>query len=57
MFMFLDNRREDKMFWTERQQALPEFYVLLIFSWNSILHAQLIWMTEIETRRISRQRN
>jgi hypothetical protein len=27
--MFLDSRREDKMFWTEWQQALPEFNLFL----------------------------
>jgi hypothetical protein len=31
--MLLDSRREDKRFWTERQQAMPEFNLLLIFPW------------------------
>jgi hypothetical protein len=30
--MVLDNRQEDKRFWTERYQTLPEFILLLIFS-------------------------
>jgi hypothetical protein len=30
IFMFLDNRQEDKRFWTEWYQALPEFSLLLI---------------------------
>jgi len=29
MYKFLDRRREDKRFWTEWQQALPEFNNLL----------------------------
>jgi hypothetical protein len=32
IFMFLDSRREDKKFWTEWQQALHEFHVVLISS-------------------------
>jgi hypothetical protein len=31
--MFLDSRREDRRFWTEWKQALPEFNLLLISSW------------------------
>jgi hypothetical protein len=31
-FKFLDNRREDRRLWTERQQAFPEFSLLLISS-------------------------
>jgi hypothetical protein len=33
IFTFLDSRREDESFWTEWQQALPEFNLLLISSW------------------------
>jgi hypothetical protein len=32
IFTFLDRRREDKSFWTERWHALPEFNLLLISS-------------------------
>jgi hypothetical protein len=34
MFTIFDSRQEDKRFWTEWQQALPEFNLLLISSWN-----------------------
>jgi hypothetical protein len=34
IFKLLDSRREDKSFWTEWQQALPEFNLLLISSQN-----------------------
>jgi hypothetical protein len=37
MFMFLDKRREGKSFWTEWQQALPEFNQLFISSWTNTL--------------------
>jgi hypothetical protein len=30
MFMFLDSRREVKKFWTECQEALPEFNLLIL---------------------------
>jgi hypothetical protein len=33
IFMFLGGRREEKRFWTELKQALPEFNLLLISSW------------------------
>jgi hypothetical protein len=33
IFIFWDSRREDKRFWTEWQQALLEFNLLLISSW------------------------
>jgi hypothetical protein len=33
IFKFLVSRREDRRFWTEWQQALPEFDLLLISSW------------------------
>jgi hypothetical protein len=33
IFTFLGSRREDKRFWTEWYQALPEFSHLLISSW------------------------
>jgi hypothetical protein len=32
IFMFLDSRREDRCFSTRRQQALPEFHLLVISS-------------------------
>jgi hypothetical protein len=32
IFTFLDSRQEDERFWTELQQALPEFNLLLISS-------------------------
>jgi hypothetical protein len=32
IFMFFYSRREDKRFWTEWKQALPEFNLLLISS-------------------------
>jgi hypothetical protein len=32
--MFLDSRREDRRFWTEWQQAFPEFNLILISSWD-----------------------
>jgi hypothetical protein len=37
IFMFLDCRRENRRFWTERQKALPVFSLLLIFSWIKVL--------------------
>jgi hypothetical protein len=33
IFMFLDNRQEDKRFCTKWQQAIPKFNLLLISSW------------------------
>jgi hypothetical protein len=33
IFTFLDSRREDKRFWTEWWQALPEFKLVLISLW------------------------
>jgi hypothetical protein len=33
IFKFLDSRWEDKRFWTEWYQALPEFGLLLMSSW------------------------
>jgi hypothetical protein len=33
IFKFLDSWREDRRFWTEWQQALPEFNLLLISYW------------------------
>jgi hypothetical protein len=30
---FVDSRQEDKWFWTEWQQGLCEFTLLLVFSW------------------------
>jgi hypothetical protein len=32
IFMFFDSRRENRRFWTELWQALPELNHLLIFS-------------------------
>jgi hypothetical protein len=31
-FIFLDSKLEDKIFYTERQQAFPDFSLLLIVS-------------------------
>jgi hypothetical protein len=33
--MFLDCRQENKRFWTEQYQAIPEFNLLLLSSWIS----------------------
>jgi hypothetical protein len=33
IFMFLDSRREDERFWSEWQQASPQFNLHLISSW------------------------
>jgi hypothetical protein len=33
IFTFLDSRWEDRMFWTQRRQALPEFNLTLISLW------------------------
>jgi hypothetical protein len=43
-------RREDKRFWTEWQQAFPEFNLLLISSWMSfwfvsVVHKYLNFVT------------
>ena len=34
VFKFLESKMEDKIFYTERQQALPEFNLFLISSWT-----------------------
>jgi hypothetical protein len=52
IFMFLDSRREDKSFWSERHQALPEFSLLLIYSWIKlwfIIKTAWWWSSWIET--------
>jgi hypothetical protein len=37
IFTCLNSRRDNKRFWTECQQALPEFNLLLVFSWIKFL--------------------
>jgi hypothetical protein len=39
IFTFLDRGREDRKFWTEWWQALPEFSLLLISSWTKFCFA------------------
>jgi len=42
IFTFLDSKLEDKIFCTERQQALPDFKVFLISSWIEFWFGKIV---------------
>jgi hypothetical protein len=47
--MFLDSRREENPFWTEWQQALLEFNLLLIFSWIKFWFITVLSLNTLNT--------